>query len=111
MKNASGRDGGRTQSGGIRDVIAPDPGQTDVTEPDDPDGTITRRRAISFFLSLNAHLYILHAQFHCYHLLFSHPEICARPALYFVGWLGMAWCVLLALAGNLAYVCSAFIWT
>jgi hypothetical protein len=35
MKSARGRDGGRTQSGGVKGVIAPDPGPA---EPDDPDG-------------------------------------------------------------------------
>jgi len=34
MSTARGRDGGRTQSGGVKGVITPDPGPT---EPDDPD--------------------------------------------------------------------------
>lgn len=34
MSTARGRDGGRTQSGGVKGVIAPDPGPA---EPDDPD--------------------------------------------------------------------------
>jgi hypothetical protein len=36
MSTARGRDGGQTQSGGVKDVIAPDPW---LAEPDDP-GTI-----------------------------------------------------------------------
>ena len=35
MSTARGRDGGRTQSGGVKGVIAPDAGPA---EPDDPDG-------------------------------------------------------------------------
>ena len=38
MSTARGRDGGRTQSGGVKGVIAPDP-DLGMTEPDDdPDG-------------------------------------------------------------------------
>ena len=38
MSTARGRGGGRTQSGGVKGVIAPDP-DLGMTEPDDdPDG-------------------------------------------------------------------------
>jgi hypothetical protein len=35
ISTVRGRDGGRTQSGGVKGVIAPDPG---AAESDDPDG-------------------------------------------------------------------------
>jgi cysteine protease ATG4 len=37
MSTARGRDGGRTQSGGVKGVIAPEPGPEPEPEPDDPD--------------------------------------------------------------------------
>ena len=38
MSTARGRDGGRTQSGGVKGVIAPDPDPGMAEPDDDPDG-------------------------------------------------------------------------
>jgi cysteine protease ATG4 len=37
MSTARGRDGGRTQSGGVKGVIAPDPGPAELDDPDGDD--------------------------------------------------------------------------
>ena len=51
MSTARGRDGGKTQSGGVKGVIAPDP-DPGIAEPDnDHDGTISRLHGMSFDLT------------------------------------------------------------
>jgi hypothetical protein len=56
MSSARRRDRGRMQSGSVKGVIAPNPGPA---EPDDPDGTISRRgaRARALFLFFDLLVY------------------------------------------------------
>jgi hypothetical protein len=85
-----------------------------------PTGTISRRAVCLLLLSLciahlssRARLYSTRSVsfFTCYFSFFSHPEIYARPALHFVGWLGSPSVYGWHSQATWLYMCSVFIWT
>ena len=107
MSTAGGRDGGRTQSGGIKGVIAPDP-DLGMAEPENyprEDDFEAARRALVFLSTYLTCLYsMLHfftAAFFCFIFIFSTSRVSSVHGLAFCfGW-----------RANVVYVCSSFIWT
>ena len=81
MSTARGRDGGRTQSGGVKGVIAPDP-------DDDPD-FYAARHLLSFLFRLTRLACIVLSRFSLpfflFYFFFVHIQsiICAQPCISF----------------------------
>ena len=69
MSTARGRDGGRTQSGGVKGVIAPagDPG---MAEPDADGDDFQAARRVCALVFLSTYLTCLYSIFHVYHYPF-----------------------------------------